>query len=98
MMKRHTRVREIAMIIITIIFFVAMLTFCSWYESTYTREAVVSRQENNVTYFVDITGNEWTCEDCYGEEGESVKLIMDTNGTTDYIYDDIIKDIKWIEQ
>lgn len=67
------------------------------YESTYTRQAVVTDVENNsLVTFTDTTGNDW---DYYFENetslkvGDSVKLIMDSMHTDSNIYDDEIKKI-----
>lgn len=81
----------------TITLIIITLSFASIIETTYTRDAVVDKTEGLSVHFVDTTGRGWWYDDCYAEVGEEVKLIMHTNNTDDYVEDDIIKDIKFVD-
>ena len=61
-------------------------------ESTYTRQAVITKSENNIVTCQDKSGYIWQYK---GEAvvGEEVKLIMYDNHTSK-ISDDIVKGIK----
>lgn len=67
------------------------------YESTYTRNAEVTKVLNeSLVTFTDDTGNDW---DYYFEDGtdlevgNKVELVMNTMHTDNNIYDDEIKKI-----
>ena len=67
------------------------------YESTYTRNAEVTKVLNeSLVTFTDDTGNEW---DYYFEDGtdlevgNKVELVMNTMHTDNNIYDDKIKQV-----
>lgn len=81
----------------TITLIIITLSFASIIETTYTREAVVDKTEGLSVHFVDTTGRGWWYDGCYAEVGEEVKLIMHTNNTDNYVEDDIIKDIKFVD-
>lgn len=91
-MRRTTRAkRRVTVTIITLItLFIVTFTLCAKIDSTYTRDAVVGTQEEDITYFYDERGREWCATNCNVADGQEVVLEMNTNGTTDYIYDDII--------
>lgn len=89
-MKTLKALATITLIIIT-------LSFASIIETTYTRDAVVDKTEGLSVHFVDTTGRGWWYDGCYAEVGEEVKLIMHTNNTDNYVEDDIIKDIKFVD-
>lgn len=93
-MKR-TRARVRATVSLVLI--VLLLSLASIIETTYTRDAVVDKTEGLSVHFVDSTGHGWWYDDCYAEIGDEVKLIMHTNNTDNYVEDDIIKDIKFVE-
>jgi hypothetical protein len=81
----------------TITLIIITLSFASIIETTYTRDAVVDKTEGLSVHFVDTTGRGWWYDGCYAEVGEEVKLIMHTNNTDNYVKDDIIKDIKFVD-
>lgn len=81
----------------TITLIIITLSLASIIETTYTRDAVVDKTEGLSVHFVDSTGHGWWYDDCYAEVGEEVKLIMHTNNTDNYVEDDIIKDIKFVD-
>lgn len=81
----------------TITLIIITLSFVSIIETTYTRDAVVDKTEGLSVHFVDTTGRGWWYDGCYAEVGEEVKLIMHTNNTDSYVEDDIIKDIKFVD-
>lgn len=81
----------------TITLIIITLSFVSIIETTYTRDAVVDKTEGLSVHFVDTTGRGWWYDGCYAEVGEEVKLIMHTNNTDNYVEDDIIKDIKFVD-
>ena len=67
------------------------------YESTYTRNAEVTKVLNeSLVTFTDDTGNEW---DYYFEDGTDLEvgnkgeLVMNTMHTDNNIYDDKIKNV-----
>ena len=81
----------------TITLIIITLSFVSIIETTYTRDAVVDKTEGLSVHFVDTTGRGWWYDGCYAEVGEEVKLIMHTNNTDNYVEDDMIKDIKFVD-
>lgn len=60
----------------------------AWYEIDHGEDV-------RVISIVDSNGEEWcaTGYDC--QIGQKVTLVMNTNGTTNDIFDDIIEDILW---
>jgi len=77
--------------IVTILGIIVIGLLCT-YESTYTRQATVTKCENSIVYCIDKQGNIWSYEG-NAVEGQAVILIMYTNHT-DTITDDIIKGVK----
>lgn len=80
-------------VIALIIACVCGFSFCSVYESTYTRSAVVAQIDNGLISADDESGNTWTF---WGDDffiGEEITLVMDTNHTDSNIYDDIVKNV-----
>lgn len=75
-----------------------LLSIFSCVDKTYYREGVVDKVEGLSVCVVDTTGEEWWYDDCYATKGDKVILKMDTNGTDEYIKDDIIKDINFVEE
>ena len=72
------------------------IAFCSYYEVTYTREAIVVRVEDEKVFAQEREGYIW---DFYGDDfsiGDKVELIMDTNNTDSIIKDDIVKKVRKI--
>ena len=64
------------------------------YESTYDRTATIVNHKDNTTLCVDSQGNLWEYDDCIGNKGDEITLIMHDNCTSGYIYDDIILEVK----
>lgn len=71
-------------------------SFCwgSWYETHYTRKAIVTNIVNNVVTVVDATDNEWQFEKEGFSINDEVELYMNTMNTNSNIYDDVIEDAK----
>lgn len=65
--------------------------FCG-YESTYTRQAIVTKCENSMVYCIDKQGNIWSYKG-NAVIGQEVTLKMYDNHTSN-IKDDIIKGVK----
>ena len=89
---------------IKVIMCLAFLTFAlilaGAIESNYTRTAKVAKVENGIVYLDDEVGNVWEWAEEEADEfteGQNVKMKMNTNGTIEYIYDDIIKSIEVVE-
>lgn len=59
----------------------------------YEREAVVSEIEDNIQFYVDNTGNEWSTIDEDVQVGDNVILVMDTQNTAN-VYDDVIVSVR----
>lgn len=93
MKRTRARVRAIASLVLIVL----LLSLASIIETTYTRDAVVDKTDGLSVHFVDSTGHGWWYDDCYAEVGDEVKLIMHTNNTDNYVEDDIIKDVKFVE-
>lgn len=62
------------------------------YESTYTRQATVTKSANGIIYCIDKQGNIWSCKGDFAI-GQEVTLKMYDNHT-DSIKDDIVKGVK----
>lgn len=77
--------------IVTILGIIVIGLLCT-YESTYTRQAAVTKCENGVVYCIDKQGHIWSYEG-YATEGQKVILTMYTNHT-DTITDDTIRGVK----
>lgn len=97
-MNKRKRVREERVETIkgwlVVLFLVVVFIFCGIIEQHYTLEATAGYQEEGISYFYDDRGMEWCYTNCSVVQGQRVKLVMNTNGTTDYIYDDEIVKIK----
>jgi hypothetical protein len=63
-------------------------------ESIYDRVVTVVDHKDNTTLYVDSQGNLWEYNDCIGNKGDTITLKMFDNHTSDYIYDDIILEVK----
>ena len=48
-----------------------------------------------VISIVDSNGEEWVCDGYDCQVGQKVTLVMNSNGTTNDIFDDIIEDVLW---
>lgn len=59
----------------------------------YEREAVVTEIVDNIQFYVDNTGNEWSTIDEDVQVGDNVILVMDTQGTAN-VYDDAIVNVR----
>lgn len=94
---RAKRVRTIEGIILALTL-TLLLSIFSCVDRTYYREGVVDETKGLSVRIVDTTGKAWWCDDCYATKGDKVILKMDTNGTDEYIKDDIIKDINFVEE
>lgn len=97
-MKRMVR-DAIGAMTVMLIMFVA-LVLAGTIESNYTRTAKVAKVESGIVYLDDEVGNVWEWAEEEADEfteGQNVKMKMNTNGTTEYIYDDIIKSIEVVE-
>lgn len=79
------------------ILLVVALFATAYHDSTearqYEREAVVSEIEDNIQFYVDNTGNEWSTIDEDVQVGDNVILVMDTQNTAN-VYDDVIVSVR----
>ena len=73
---------------------VTMMGIGCKFERTYTREAQVINVDKAIVTVIDKNGNLWEFEGDGYDVNDNVKLIMDTNNTDEFIYDDYIKDVK----
>ena len=72
----------------------ALLIFCSYLESFYTRKGTVKYTVDNLVVVEDECGYEW---EFYGDDyiqGDEVLMLMDNNHTDLKIEDDIITHVK----
>ena len=99
MTKRQTRrVREIVKNITLIMIVIVMFCWCSWYETHYTREAIVIDVTDNIITVIDTCNYTWSF---YGDGfnvNDEVKLTMDTMNTNFNVFDDVVKDVKIINK
>lgn len=99
MTKRQMRkVREIAKNIILMIIVVVIFYWCSWYETHYTREAIVIDVTDNIITVVDRCDYTWSFEGDGFKVDDKVKLTIDTMHTDSNIFDDEIEDVKMINK
>ena len=66
-------------------------------DNTVVRDAQVYQMDNEIVTFEDSVGNLWDWEIEEGEsfeEGQKVRLVMDTNETIDTAEDDVILKIR----
>lgn len=89
-----SKVREYVIFAVVAILFVVLAGRVGYWETHYNRDAVVVSFYNNVVTFEDLSGYTWTADDEGYKEGQKVCLLMSTNGTDSYIYDDEIVSIK----
>lgn len=94
---KTTTIRTIIKRIMMLITIILLLVLSSYIDTHYTRDARVDKTEGLSVHFIDTTGRGWWYDGCYAEVGEEVKLIMYTNNTDNYVEDDIIKDIKFVD-
>ena len=76
-----------------IILMIALAIFCmlSWYETHYIKEATVHSIRDNIVTVIDDYDNYWEFEAEGFQEGNRVKMLMDTMHTESNIYDDEIQ-------
>lgn len=67
-------------------------------ETRYTRDGIITGYYEDACVAEDKTGNEWCFIGEGFEIGDKVKIYMDTNHTDSNIYDDIVRDVKLIEE
>lgn len=80
-----------------ILFFIGCLMFCSYVETTYTREGKIINIDNNNIFIKDSQGNIWVFNENELHVGDKVKLILDNHLTRSDITDDVIRKIKRIK-
>lgn len=88
-----TVVKTIGIIVLTVVVTVTVKTV----DNTVVRDAQVYQMDNEVVTFEDSVGNLWDWEIEKGEnfeEGQKVRLVMNTNGTIDTAEDDVILKIR----
>lgn len=94
MKRRHARkaMKVVRNTMITMMLVVAFWA-CSWYETHYTREAIVTQVSNDVVIVVDGCNYVWQ----FNKEGlkvnDKVKLTMNTMNTDTNVLDDTIEDV-----
>ena len=71
---------------------IALISLLYGYESTYTRQATVTKSTNGIVYCTDKQGNIWSYEG-NAVIGQKIMLKIYDNHTSD-IKDDIIKGVK----
>lgn len=67
---------------------------CSYIETHYTRNAIVTNVNQNLVTAKDENGYLWEFEGEGFEKDTEVKLIMDTNHTDSNIFDDKVIDVR----
>ena len=71
---------------------IAMFGFASHMDTTYTREATITNiEDNGIITVVDVNGDEWKFYNYGFHEGDVVKMVMDTNHTTNNKDDAIVE-------
>ena len=85
-------------IICCLIIIIAIITFNVLF-SSYSRNAYVKSNKNNIITFIDLWGNSWSYEAITVEEQElkpwdKVVLTFDSNGSIDDTSDDILKKVE----
>ena len=80
--------------LLLVLFFIGCLFVCSYVETTYTKEVIITNISNNIITAIDEQKNVWVFTKKNLCVGDKVKLIIDNQLTHDNIEDDIIKGIK----
>ena len=96
--KQARRTRALIKNITLIIIVVVMFCWCSWYETHYTREAIVIDVTDNIITVVDRCDYTWSFEGDGFKVDDEVKLMMNTMHTDSNIFDDEIEDVKMINE
>lgn len=81
--------------IIVVLTVITLIGLLYGYESTYTRQAIVTKCTNDIIYATDEQGNIW-CYEGNAVIGQKVMLKLYDNHTST-INDDIIKGVKYYE-
>jgi hypothetical protein len=92
-----TTIKEIIKAIVIVIVFVLMISVCGYIEHHYTREdCTVVGVVKDVVTVEDKQGYVWkyTVEDKAPKVGSTVDLVMYTNLTDSYIYDDEVVGVR----
>lgn len=79
---------------ISLFIVVLCFCFCSFAETHYTKNAIVTNVNQNLITAKDENGYLWEFEGEGFEEDTEVKLIMDTNHTDSNIFDDKVIDAR----
>ena len=99
MINRQTRKRrEIIKNITLITIVVIMFCWCSWYETHYTKEAIVIDVTDNIVTVIDKHNNTLSFKGDGFNVDDEVRLTMDTMHTDSNIFDDEIEDVKMINK
>lgn len=85
----------VKVLIVAIIFF-SFLTFCSYVETTYSKEVVVNRLANGIAIAIDENDYSWYFYNNGFKPGDKIKLIIDNHHTKN-ISDDTIKKVHKIQ-
>lgn len=75
-----------------------MFCWCSWYETHYTREAIVIDVTDNIVTVIDKHNNTLSFKGDGFNVDDEVKLTMNTMHTDSNIFDDEIEDVKIINK
>lgn len=89
-----SKVREYVVFAVVAVLFVVFAGRVGYWETHYNRDAIVVSFHDDVVTFEDLSGYTWTADNEGYKEGQKVRLLMSTNGTDSYIYDDEIVSIK----
>ena len=92
--KRRGIIKNITLITIVVI----MFCWCSWYETHYTREAIVIDVTDNIVTVIDKHNNTLSFKGDDFNVDDEVRLTMDTMHTDSNIFDNEIEDVKMINK
>lgn len=89
-MRREEK-RELKILGVAIIFLLIALFALNYITNRYTRPCIVTGYNGNgIVTCQDMAGESWVFRGDGFYVGEEITLKMSTNGTFDYIYDDVI--------
>lgn len=93
--ERQTRqTKKVAKNIALVSLMIILFCWCSWYETYYTRDAVVVGVEGEEVIVLDEHGHEWSFIGDEFNVNDNVTLVMNTMHTESNIFDDTIEDVK----
>ena len=88
------KIKRNIQVILLLAAFIIILMFCSYVDSFYVKNAIVTDVKKETVILTDTQGFQWEYSKGNFTKGDKVKLTIHNNNTGNNICDDIIKKIK----